>query len=96
MAPESAVRFKGSLFEGVEITEESAVEREACEASERRRDENGPVAAEIGIHRGGEEPELQHHDDRDHAEDSEDDHPPLGAGEARAVAQDGSPSTPTA
>src|SRR5690606_1234814 len=76
--------------------EQPEVQRQAEEAGERRGDDDVVVPAEIGVHRGGEQPELQHHQHQDDGEDPGDDGAALAAGEAPGPGHDGLTSTPVA
>ncbi len=57
----------------VEIPEEAEIEEQAAQADSGGGPDDAFIAAEVGIHRGGKEPELKDDEDEDEAEDPVDD-----------------------
>src|SRR5262249_50842034 len=80
----SAITAVPSALEPVEITQQPQVESEAHDARDGGRTERHRVAAEEGVHAGGEEPQLQDDEERDDGEDAARNGDLLGPGEFRA------------
>src|SRR5262249_4802769 len=78
-----------------EKVEQSEIEGQASEARQRGRDDDRSVAGKERLHRRRQEPELQHDEDQDEAEDPGHDRQALAAGERRKTHRVPS-STPTA
>src|SRR5262245_41410358 len=90
----AGVSISGSVGARTEIeVQDPEVQGEAGEARQGRRYDDRVVAAEVGLHRRREQPELQHdeheHDDEDPGGDRE----PLGADEARRRRAHSTPSS---
>src|SRR5262245_7911535 len=80
----SAITAVPSPLEPVEVAQQPQVESEAHDARGGGGNEHPRVAAEEGIHAGGEEPQLQDDDERDDGENAARDRDLLGTGEFRA------------
>src|SRR5690606_24823180 len=63
-----------SVFERVDVPQEPRVQREAAEAGEGGGQQDVGVAAQERVHRRGQQPELQHHQDQHDAQDPGHDH----------------------
>src|SRR5262249_14878527 len=80
----SAITAVPSPIEPVEVAQQSQVETEAHDTRGRSGTEHPRIAAEKGVHAGGEQPELEHDDERDDCEDAARDGDLLAACEFRA------------
>src|SRR5690606_23028632 len=84
------------LLQAVQIAQQAEIEAETSEAGERSRDSDRMIAAQIRIHRGRQQPQLDHHDQDDDQEQCVDDRQALATDQASVRLHELDSSTPVA